>query len=90
MAKRRTQFPHRYTTVHLNRDCVRVPFVRLSGRWLEAFSFKEGAKFTAVGLKGGLLVLTVYEAAPNGRTSRRDASRAIGAQDDALPRRNRA
>lgn len=29
---------------------MRVPFVRLSGRWLEAFGFKEGAKFTAVGV----------------------------------------
>jgi hypothetical protein len=38
----------------------------------------------------GLLVLTVYEAAPGGRTSPRDASRAIDAQDDALPPRNRA
>lgn len=52
MAKRRSRFPHRYTTVHLNRDGVRVPFVRLSGRWLEAFDFKEGAKFTAVGVTG--------------------------------------
>ena len=40
---------HRYTTVHLNRDGARVPFVRLSGRWLGAFGFKEGAKFAAVG-----------------------------------------
>ena len=88
MTKRRAQFPHRYTTVHLNRDGVRVPLVRLSGRRLEAFGFKEGAKFTAVGVEGGLLVLTVYEAAPNGRTSLPDASRAIDAQDDALPPRN--
>lgn len=56
-------------------------FVRLSGRWLEAFGFKEGAKFTAVGIEGGLLVLTVYKAAPNDRTSPRDASRALDAQD---------
>jgi hypothetical protein len=90
MAKRRAQFPHRYTTVHLTRDGKRVPFVRLSGRWLEAFGFKEGAKFAAVGVEGGLLVLTVYEAAPNGRTSPRDASRALDAQDDALPPRNPA
>ena len=59
MPKRRAQIPHRYTTVHLTRDGMRVPFVRLSGRWLEAFGFKEGAKFTAVGVEGGLLVLTV-------------------------------
>jgi hypothetical protein len=88
MPKRRAGFPHRYTTVHLNRDGVRMPFVRLSGRWLEAFGFKEGAKFTAVDVEGGLLILTVYEAAPNGRTSPRDASRALDAQDDALPPRN--
>jgi len=88
MAKRRAQFPLRYTPVHLNRDGVRVPFVRLSGRWLEAFGFKEGAKFTAVGVEGGLLVLTIYEAAPNGRTSPRGESRALDAQDDALPPRN--
>jgi hypothetical protein len=68
----------------------RVPFVRLSGRWLEAFGFKEGAKFTAVGVEAGLIVLTVYEAAPNGHTSPRDASRALGGQDDGLPPRNRA
>lgn len=89
MAKRRAQFPHRYRTVHLNRDGVRVPFVRLSGRWLEAFGFKEGTKFAAVGVEGGLLVLTVYQAAPDGRTLPRDASRAIGAQDDAPPSRTR-
>jgi len=58
MAKRRAQFPHRYTTVHISRDGKRVPFVRLSGRLLEAFGFKEGAKFAAVGVEGGLLVLT--------------------------------
>ena len=75
MPKRRAQIPHRYTTVHLNRDGVRVPFVRLSGRWLEAFGFKEGARFAAVGVKGGLLVLTVYEPAPEDRASNRDASR---------------
>jgi hypothetical protein len=33
-----------------------VPFVRLSGRWLEAFSFKEGAEFAAVGVEVGGLV----------------------------------
>jgi hypothetical protein len=37
--------------------------VRLSGRWLEAFGFKEGAKFTAIGVEDGLLVLAVYEPA---------------------------
>ena len=35
-----TQFPDCYTKVHLNHDGVRVPFVWLSGRWLEAFGFK--------------------------------------------------
>jgi hypothetical protein len=70
----------------LTRDGKRVPLVRVSGRWLEAFGFKEGAKFTAIGVEGGLRVLTVYEAAPNGRTSLPDASRAIDAQDDAVPR----
>ncbi|PYQ27041.1 MAG: hypothetical protein DMF56_22080 [Acidobacteria bacterium] len=53
---------------------MRVPFVRLSGRWLEAFGFKEGAKFAAVGVEGGLLVLTVYAPAPEDRASTRDAS----------------
>ncbi|MEO8378332.1 MAG: hypothetical protein ABI779_01590 [Acidobacteriota bacterium] len=75
MPKRRAQIPHRYTTGHLDRDGVRVPFVRLSGRWLEAFGFKEGAKFAAVGVEGGLLVLTVYEPAPEDLASTRDASR---------------
>jgi len=67
---------------HVDLEDENVPFVRLSGRWLEAFGFKEGAKFAAVGVEGGLLVLTVYEAAAGGRTSPRDASRAIGARDD--------
>jgi hypothetical protein len=57
-------------------------------RWLEAFGFKEGSKFAAVGAEG-LLVLTVYDGAPNGPSSR-DASRAIDAQDDALLPRNLA
>jgi len=74
MPKRRAQIPHRYTTVHLNRDGVRAPFVRLSGRWLEAFGFKEGAKFAAVGVEGGLLVLTVDEPVPEDRASTRDTS----------------
>ncbi len=46
----------------------RVPFVRVSGRWLEAFGFKEGAKYAAIGVEGGLRVLTIYEAAPGGGT----------------------
>ena len=62
----------------------------LRGRWLEAFGFKEGAKFTAIDLEGGLLVLTIYEAAPGGGTSRPETSRALDAQDDALPPRNLA
>lgn len=90
MPKRRAQFPHRYGTVHLNRDGVRVPFVRLSGRWLEAFGFKEGAMFAAVGVEGGLLVLVVHEAAPNDRTSRPATSRALDAEDDSLPPPNLA
>jgi hypothetical protein len=72
----------------LTRNGKRVPLVRVSGRWLEAFGFKEGAKVTAIGVEGGLLVLTVYEAAPGARTSPPDASRALDAQDDALPPRN--
>jgi len=63
----------------LTRDGKRVPLVRVSGRWLEAFGFKEGAKFAAVGVEGGLLVLTVYEAAPGDRSSSRDASGALDA-----------
>ncbi len=90
MPKRRAQFPHRYTAVYLSRDGKRVPFVRLSGRWLEAFGFKEGAKFVAVGIEGGLLVLTVYEAAAADRASRPDTSRVLDAEDDALPPCNRA
>jgi hypothetical protein len=30
--------------------------VRLSGRWLEAFGFKEDARFVAVGVEGELIV----------------------------------
>jgi len=63
MPQRRTRSVHRYTTVYVKHDGVRVPFVRLSGRWLEAFGFKEGAKFTAFGEEDGRLVLTVYKAA---------------------------
>ncbi len=87
MPKRRSLFPHRYTTVHLHRDGKRVPFVRLSGRWLEAFGFKEGAKFAAVGVEGGLLVLTVYEAAPGDRALRPDTSRVLDAEDGSVPPR---
>jgi hypothetical protein len=90
MPKRRTPFPRRYTTVHMKRDGVRVPFVRLSGRWLEAFGFKEGAKFTAIGVEGGLLVLAVYEPAPAATSSRRGASPASTAADDPLPPRKPA
>lgn len=63
MPTRRTRFARRYTTIHRQRDGVRVPFVRLSGRWLEAFGFKEGAKLKAIGVKGGLRVLALYEPA---------------------------
>jgi hypothetical protein len=90
MAKRRAQFPHRYTMGRLTRDGKRVPLVRVSGLWLEALGFKEGARFAAIGVEEGLLVLIVYEAAPGGPTSPRDASRALDAQDDALPPRNLA
>lgn len=89
MPKRRARFPHRYTMGRLTRDGKRVPLVRVSGRWLEAFGFKEGAKYTAIGVEGGLLVLTVYEAAPGGGTSRPETSRPPDAQDDAPPPRNR-
>jgi hypothetical protein len=54
--------------------------------------FKQRRReFAAIGVEGGLIVLTltVYEAA-NDRTSPRDVSRALDAQDDALPPRNRA
>jgi hypothetical protein len=60
--------------------------VRVSGRWLEALGFKEGAKYTAVGVEGGLLVLTVYEAAPGGGTSRPETSRPPDAQKHETPR----
>ena len=72
----------------LTRDGKRVPLECASRAGGSKRSFKEGAKFTPVGVEGGLLVLTVYEAAPNGRTSPRDALRAIDTQDDALPPRN--
>jgi hypothetical protein len=63
-----------YATVHPRRSArsVRSPLgplarsVRLQ---------REGAKFAAVGIDGGLLVLTVYEPAPEDRTSSRGASR---------------
>ena len=54
MPKRRARFPHRYTMGRFTRDGKRVPLVRVSGRWLEAFGFKEGAKYTAIGVEGGL------------------------------------
>jgi len=90
MPQRRTPSVHRYTTVYVKHDGVRVPFVRLSGRWLEAFGFKEGAKFTAFGEEDEHLVLTVYKAAPKTRTSPCDGSCAGGVQDGALPPRGPA
>jgi len=51
---------------------------------------QEGAKFVAVGVEGGLLALTVYEAAAADRASRPDTSRVLDAEDDALPPCNRA
>jgi len=87
MPQRRIPSVHRYTTVYVKHDGVRVPFVRLSGRWLEAFGFKEGAKFTAVGEEDGRLVLTVYGAAPEVRTSPCDKSCASDVQDGALSAR---
>jgi hypothetical protein len=74
----------------MKRDGVRVPFVRLSGRWLEAFGFKEGAKFTAIGIEGGLLVLAVYEPASAARSSRRGASSGSAVADDPLSPRKPA
>lgn len=85
MPQRRAPSVHRYTTVYVKRDGVRVPFVRLSGRWLEAFGFREGAKFTAFGVEDGRLVLTVYKAAPETRTCPCDGSCADVVQDGALP-----
>jgi hypothetical protein len=52
--------------------------------------YRNTAQPFVVGVEGGLLVLTVYEAAPDGRTSPRNASRAIEVQDDAPSPRNRA
>lgn len=51
---------------------------------------KEGVRFAAISVEEGLLILGVYEAPPDGHTSPRDASRALDAQDDALPPRNLA
>jgi hypothetical protein len=73
----------------LTRDGKRVPLVGVSGRWFEAFGFKEGAKYTAIGVENGFLVLTVYEAAPPGGTSRPETSLLPPVQDDVLPPRNR-
>lgn len=87
MPKRRTLFPRRYTTVHMKRDGARVPFVRLSRRWLEAFGFKGGAKLTALGVEGGLLVLAVYEPVPAVPSSRRRASGVRAEADGAAPPR---
>jgi hypothetical protein len=53
---------------------------------LEAFGFKEGARFAAAGVEGGLLILVLYEAAPNVRASQPDTSRALDAEDDSLRR----
>ena len=69
----------------MKHDGVRVPFVRLSARWLEAFGFKEGAKFTAFDEEDGRLILTVYKAAPEICTFPCDGSCAGGVQDGALP-----
>ena len=88
MPRRRTPSVHRYTTVYVKHDGVRVPFVRLSGRWLEAFGFKEGAKFTAFGEEDGRLVLTVYVAAPEVCTSPCNGSCAGGVQNGALSPRD--
>lgn len=49
---------------------------------------KEGARFVAVGVEGGLLVLTVYEPAPEDRTSPRHASRSRVRRAGVPSRRN--
>lgn len=87
MPQRRSPSVHRYTTVYVKRDGVRVPFVRLSGRWLEAFGFKEGAKFAAFGEEAGRIVLTVI-AQPRGvQASACDGLRTHKAQHRLLRRR---
>jgi len=90
MQQRRTPRIRRYTTVYVKHDGVRVPFVRLSGRWLEAFGFKEGAKFTACGEEGGRLVLTLDKAEPEVCKSPCEGSCAGSVQDGALPARGPA
>lgn len=60
-----------------------MPPVRLAGRWLEGSASKRREKSAAVGAEGGLLVLGVYEAAPERRASRPVTSRALDAEDDA-------
>jgi hypothetical protein len=58
--------------------------------FVDTWGFKEGAKLAAVGVEGGLLVLTGLEAALDVGASRPDTSRALDAQHDALPQRNLA
>jgi hypothetical protein len=52
------------TTVHVTRNGVRAPLLRFSGRLLESFGFKQGAKFAAIGEEGRLLVPAAVSGAP--------------------------
>lgn len=87
MPQRRSPSVHRYTTDYRLHERVRTPFIRMTGRWLEAFGFKTGVKFTAVGERHGRLVLTIVKPEAEGRQSRCDRSCARDAQDDACRRR---
>jgi hypothetical protein len=69
MPQRRSPAIHRYTTDYRLHERQRTPFIRMTGRWLEAFGFTIGTKFTAVGDGDGRLILTVVKPeAPSGTT----------------------
>ena len=89
MGQRRSPTVHRYTTDYRLHARVRTPFIRMTGRWLEAFGFRTGVKFMAGGDGNGRLVLTVVGPESEVRTSRCDRSCARDAQDGA-PRRRRS
>jgi hypothetical protein len=62
---------HKLTTVYHSRgNGVRVPLIRISGQWLATFGFDEGARYTATG-EDGRIVLTVYQPAPRPPASKR-------------------
>lgn len=65
--------PHisRHTVMNKPRGSERAPVLLLSGKWLAAGNFKIGAKYSAVVVEDGRIVLTVYKPVPGVAAERR-------------------